>query len=120
MDAADIPLSELISRLKAQQRGVPARPRTTAPQLARATEALVDSTDIPHHQVFGEKSRQPGACNDEGWYWTPAAGNGGDFPWSVWCGRPKGHPGPHEARTGFTLRRHQIRVLQWGNRRPEA
>jgi hypothetical protein len=110
-------LDDLIQRLRSEQKVGPA-PRTL-PKRPEAKETLVNASDIPHHQFFGQKVDGGDTCNHEGWYWSwdPRAGH---FPISVWCGRPKAHDGLHEARTGITLHRHKIKVLQWEDAAPGA
>jgi hypothetical protein len=119
-DLSDRPndLDELILRLRSLQR-LTEPPHRNLPKRPDAKEALVDVSDIPHRQGFGQKIAGRDACNHEGWYWSwdPRAGH---FPISVWCGRPYGHDGPHEARTGITLHRHKIKVLQWEDAVPNA
>lgn len=83
---SDTDLSELIARLQHAARPVQ-RPVTRTPQRPTVVEATVDSSDIPTHQLFGQKLDSPDVCSHEGWYWSPAIGVGGDVPWSIWCGR---------------------------------
>jgi hypothetical protein len=109
-------LTDLINRLRQQQAKLAPRAKPTLPHRPTVREVTVDATDIPHHQLFGQQLDGPDVCNHEGWYWSPDPASGGAVPFSIWCGRSKGHVGPHEARTGISLRRHKKRVLQWDDK----
>jgi hypothetical protein len=90
----------------------PGPPDPTGAGRPAVREAIVEDrhpTGPGHHP----EEPRPDACGHEGWYWSPDPAHAGHAPYSVWCGRPVGHPGPHEARTGLSLNDHRVRVLQW-------
>jgi hypothetical protein len=82
----------------------------------RAEEQVVDHSDVQSGQHFGQKVNDASLCNHEGWYWSPDSMNVGQIPNSVWCSRPKGHPGPHQARSGRAwLHPSKVKVVQWND-----
>jgi hypothetical protein len=88
----DTDLSELIARLQHAARPVQ-RPVTRTPNgrpawMRRSTAATSRRTNC-----FGQKLDSPDVCSQEAWYCSHAIGVGGNVPWSIWCGRQKGHPG---------------------------
>jgi hypothetical protein len=113
----DRDIDALIDRLRAVQKRSPSE-KPALPKKPTAEEVFVEQSDAHHPHGFGQKLALPGLCNSEGWYWSwdPRAGH---YPISVWCGRPTGHAGSHQARDGFNIHRHKVKVFQWNDDAPE-
>ena len=107
----DAELDDLIRRVRAQQMP-PSWQGDSLPSKPAVTEMLVDETDAHRPQYFGQKVSEAEVCNAEGWYWSRQQPSG-EIPLSVWCSRPRGHMGPHQARSGLSLHRHKVKVVQW-------
>ena len=113
-------LEELLARLRQEWASLPP-PETTIQgrPIARATR--VGESDTAEAQRQGANVDDPEVCNNEGWVLrglTDAEGHGEGcdlpVPISVWCSRPTGHFGDHEARIGRGLvERHELEVARW-------
>jgi len=117
-------LDEFFARLRQEWASSFPRPETTIFQgrpIARTTR--VGESDTADVQRQGEKSDDPDRCNDEGWVLhglthPEGHGEGSDLPVpiSVWCSRPAGHNGDHEARIGRGVaNHHEIDVARWSH-----
>lgn len=82
-----------------------------------AHEVIVEHSDVSPKQREFQPVTDPSLCGNEGWIWMGlggGAGVGGDVPASVWCSRPRGHVGAHEARSRRSiLRAGKIRIARW-------
>ena len=113
-------LDELFARLEQEWASLPT-PKTTIQGRPIATATRVRESDTVKAQSQGAKVDGPELCNDEGWVLrglTDAEGHGEGcdlaVPISVWCSRPTGHHGDHEARIGRNLvDPHELDVARW-------
>ena len=93
-------------------------PRTTIHGRPVARAIRVVASDTAEAQSQGAKVADPEVCNNEGWVIrglidAAGQGDGSDLPVpiSVWCSRPTGHGGDHEARICRSYQ--QIDVVRW-------
>jgi hypothetical protein len=110
-------LDELFARLRQEWGSLPPS-RTTIQGRPIARAVRVDDSDTAEDQSQGAKVADPEVCDNEGWVirgLIDAAGHGDGsdlpVPISVWCSRPTGHGGDHEARIGRS--RQLVDVVRW-------
>jgi hypothetical protein len=113
-------LDHLTARLRREAASLGPRPRSATPGHPIARELRVVDSDTAEVQRQGAKVAGSGICSAEGWVLRGLTGGAGygygvDVPISVWCSRPAGHNGDHEARIGRSLlHRHELEVARWG------
>lgn len=107
----------LVKRLRRAAKPQVTRPRSDLPGRPTAHEFVVETSDVSPKQREFQPVTDANLCGNEGWIWLGvggAAGVGGDIPASVWCSRPLGHLGLHEARAGRSFRHpRKIRIARW-------